>query len=57
MTHLDLAISLKGERQAIMESRAQIAWYVKGIKGAAAIRQRINSALTRAAVEEILKEL
>lgn len=56
-THLDLAISLKGERQAIMESRAQIAWYVKGIKGAASIRQRINSALTRDAVVEILKEL
>lgn len=56
-THLDLAISLKGERQAIMESRAQIAWYVKGIKGAAAIRQRINSALTRDAVVEILKEI
>lgn len=57
VTHLDLAVSLKGERQAIMESRAQIAWYVKGIKGAAAIRQKINSALTRDAVVEILKEL
>lgn len=57
ITHLDLAVSLKGERQAIMESRAQIAWYVKGIKGAAAIRQKINSALTREAVVEILKEL
>lgn len=57
ITHLDLAISLKGERQAIMESRAQIAWYVKGIKGAAAIRQRINSASTKTAVVEILKEL
>lgn len=57
VTHLDLAISLKGERQAIMESRAQIAWYVKSIKGAAKIRQRINSALTREAVVDILKEL
>lgn len=57
ITHLDLAVSLKGEKQAIMESRAQIAWYVKGIKGAAAIRQRINSAMTRAAVVEILREL
>ena len=57
ITHLDLAISLKGERQAIMESRAQIAWYVKGIKGAAAIRQKINSANSRASVVEILKEI
>ncbi len=57
ITHLDLAISLKGERQAIMESRAQIAWYVKNTHGAARIRQKINSASTREAVVEILKEM
>lgn len=57
ITHLDLAISLKGERQAIMESRPQIAWYVKGTKGAAKIRQRINSASSRQEVVEILKEI
>lgn len=57
ITHLDLAISLKGERQAIMESRAQIAWYIKNIKGAAKIRAQINSASTRDAVVEILKEI
>ncbi len=57
LTHLDLAVSLKGERQAIMESRAQIAWYIRSIKGAAKIRQKINSASTRDSVIEILKEL
>lgn len=56
MTHLDLALSNKGERQGIMESRAQIAFYIKSIKGAADIRRRINSASTREEVSNILKE-
>lgn len=56
LTHLDLAVSLKSERQAVLESRAQIAWYVKGIKGAAEIRHRINNAGTRNEIEKILKE-
>ncbi len=56
LTHLDLAIALKSERQAVLESRAQIAWYVKGIKGAAEIRHRINNANTRNEIEKILKE-
>lgn len=55
-THLDLAISLKSERRAVLESRAQIAWYVKGINGAAEIRHLINNAVTRNEIEKILKE-
>ena len=56
MTHLDLALLNKGERQGIMEGRAQIAFYIKNIKGAAEIRRRINSATTRQEVDNILKE-
>lgn len=57
MTHLDLALFNKGERQGIMEGRAQIAFYIKNIKGAAEIRRRINSATTRNEVDNILKEM
>ncbi|MBE6700379.1 MAG: tRNA dihydrouridine synthase DusB [Ruminococcaceae bacterium] len=57
VSHLDLAVSLKSERQAIMESRAQIAWYVKNMKGAAKIRQKINYAATKEEVKEILKDI
>lgn len=57
MTHLDLALFNKGEKQGIMEGRAQIAFYIKNIKGAAEIRRRINSATTRNEVDNILKEM
>ena len=57
LTHLDLAISLKGERQAILESRAQIAFYVRNMRGAAEIRRKINSATTREGIAEILEIL
>jgi tRNA-dihydrouridine synthase B len=41
--HIELAVSLKGERVAMRESRKQAAWYIKGIHGAAALRNRCMS--------------
>ena len=41
--HIELAVSLKGERIAMRESRKQAAWYIKGIRGAAALRNRCMS--------------
>jgi tRNA-dihydrouridine synthase B len=38
--HIELAVSLKGERIAMRESRKQAAWYIKGVHGAAALRNR-----------------
>ncbi len=55
--HLDLAVEKKGERQGILEARTQIAWYVRGIKGAAEIRNKINTAPSRNAVVKILEIL
>jgi nifR3 family TIM-barrel protein len=45
--HLDRLIALKGEKLAVQEMRKHAAWYVKGIRGAAAIRNQINQAQTR----------
>lgn len=53
---LRLAIEDKGERVAVTEARKQIAAYFKGAKGSAALRGRINSALTFSEVEKILFE-
>jgi tRNA-dihydrouridine synthase B len=41
--HIELAVSLKGERIAMRESRKQAAWYIKGIHGAAALRAKCMS--------------
>ena len=52
--HFLLAIRFKGERIAVKEMRKHAAWYTKGFKGSAAIRQKIN---TLESAEEVLKTL
>ncbi len=56
---LELAVADKGEAIAIPEARKQTALYLKGFRGAAAIRAEINRALTldeaRRALESALK--
>lgn len=42
--HVSLLIEHKGEYVGIREARKHVAWYIKGIAGAAEMRNRINSA-------------
>lgn len=44
LMHLELLIELKGERAGIAESRKHLGWYMKGIRGAAELRNKINTA-------------
>lgn len=41
--HVSLLIQTKGESVGIREARKNVAWYFKGLKGAAAMRQRAGS--------------
>lgn len=41
LLHLDMMYDYKGQR-GVIEMRKHLAWYLKGIKGAALIRDRIN---------------
>lgn len=41
--HITLLCSLKGEYIGIREARKHASWYIKGLRGAAALRNRINS--------------
>ena len=43
LQHLGDMIVFKGERWALIEMRKHFAWYLKGTKGAAAARAKINS--------------
>lgn len=54
LDELKLRIAEKGERIGICESRKLLAWYLKGIRGAAAIRGTLNSALTYDEVEKAM---
>ena len=42
ITHVDGIADLKGENRAVAEFRKHAGWYVRGIRGAAAFRRRVN---------------
>ena len=57
LRHITMAAELKSERVALRESRKHIAWYLKGIKGAASFRNASGSVTTLAEVEELIKQV
>ena len=42
LRHLELIIAHKGERIAVREIRKHVGWYVKGMRGASAIKRTVN---------------
>lgn len=55
--HLDRLISLKGEHIAVLEMRKHAAWYLKGIRGNAKVRNGINESNTRKELVSVLNAL
>jgi tRNA-dihydrouridine synthase B len=55
--HLELVCSFKGETVAIREMRKHLAWYTRGMRGAARLREEINQATTRQQIDSILDRL
>ncbi len=55
--HISLLITDKGEYTGIREARKHLAWYIKGMRGAAPARVEINAAESVDAVTEILDRL
>lgn len=57
LRHLDLLVGLKGEDTGVREMRKHAAWYLKGMPGAARIRNELNGARTRQEMVEIIGRL
>ena len=57
LSHLRLMIEDKGERAGVAESRKHLGWYMKGLRGAAELRNRINTAATLEELTELLLTL
>lgn len=55
--HLDLACQYKGEALATREMRKHLAWYTKGIKGAARIRDEINKTNSKEEMIAVISSL
>ena len=54
LRHLDLLVGYKGEYIGIREMRKHAAWYTRGLKGSAELRERFNRAASREEFVEIL---
>ena len=57
LSHRGLMIEDKGERAGVAESRKHLGWYMKGLRGAAELRNRINTAATLEELTELLLTL
>jgi len=57
MEHARGLVTEKGERVGVAEARKHLSWYLHGVRGAAAARNRVMSAVTLSELEEILAEL
>ena len=57
MEHITLLCRLKGEYIGIREARKHASWYIKGLSGAAQLRNKINSATSLDEMQSILSEL
>ena len=51
LRHLELLVELKGEYIAIREMRKHAAWYTKGLREAARMREKINRTVTLAEIK------
>ncbi|MRX72985.1 tRNA dihydrouridine synthase DusB [Bacillus lacus] len=54
--HLDRLIALKGENVAVREMRKHAAWYLKGTRGNATVRNSVNDCNTRNDMVSLLDE-
>lgn len=52
--HMDRLIDLRGEQVAVREMRKHAAWYLKGLKGAARIKDAINEQESRDGMAQLM---
>ena len=56
LRHLDLLVGYKGEYIGIREMRKHAAWYTRGLKGSAELRERFNRAASKDEFVQILRD-
>lgn len=55
--HMQMLVELKGEQCGVREMRKHIAWYIKGMRNCAYIKQKVFKAVTCDEVFDLLHEL
>ena len=56
MKHLKRLVKLKGEKVAVLEMRSHGAWYIKGLKGASRVKNKIVLAKTVNEINKIIND-
>lgn len=54
LIHMDRLIQLKGERTGVAEMRKHAAWYLKGLRGSAKVKELINQQTTAEGMRKVL---
>ncbi len=54
LRHLELLVSFKGEKVAVWEMRKHAAWYTRGLRNSARLRESINKAQSKEEIKDIL---
>lgn len=57
LNHLAMLAADKGDKVAVREIRKHVGWYVKGMKGAAGLRRRVNRITELAEMYETIKDM
>ena len=55
--HIAEMCAEKGEERAMREARKHVAWYLKGMRGAAKFRGRAGQLSTLSELDELLKDV
>ncbi|MGG4397457.1 tRNA dihydrouridine synthase DusB [Paenibacillus thiaminolyticus] len=56
IVHMDRLIALKGENVAVREMRKHLAWYLKGLPGAARVKDKVMEGTRRDEMVQLLEE-
>lgn len=54
LLHMDRLIALRGEEVAVREMRKHASWYLRGMRGAARIKDQVNEQTTREGMARVL---
>jgi tRNA-dihydrouridine synthase B len=54
LRHFDLLVRFKGENVAVREMRKHAAWYTRGLRNSARLRETINRAQSQEEIKDIL---
>lgn len=57
LRHIGLMCTYKGERRAMNEARKHVAWYLKGLRGAAEFRRRSSSLCSKDDLDDLVKDI